>query len=440
MKAWMSSARRLVRARPWISAAAALVVAGGATAGYLLTASASSAQAQATVTSRLVAAATGTVRQSVSTTGTLTPADEDDVNFASSAEVTSVRVAVGDRVTKGQVLGTIDPLALQSSLAQAQATLAQAQAALSDAQDSGTATSAQLSADEASVATAQASVSAAQTALDGATLRSPITGTVAAVNVTTGQVASGSSGSGGSSPSATGNSGNGRNGANANSSNASSSSSASSTADFVVVGLKKWTVSAGVDDTEVGLIKRGDQVQLTTDGASGPIFGTVGSVSVLASTSSGSASYPVTIDVTGTPSGLHDGESVTASIIYRQLSNVLTVPSAAVHTANGTSYVYVDSGGKRVKRTVGVGLSSGGTAQITSGLTAGDQVYVDVATGTRRTGTTGTGGTGRNGGGFFGGGGLGGGGFGGGGLGGGTGGFVVPKGVVQQIQNGSGGK
>jgi len=442
MKAWMSSARRLVRARPWISAAVALVVAGGATAGYLLTANASSAQAQPTVTSRLVAAATGTVRQSVSTTGTLTPADEDDVSFSSSSQVTSVKVAVGDTVTKGEVLGTIDDLALKSALAQAQANLATAQAALASAQDSGTATTQQLDADEASVATAQSAVTAADTALSGATLRSPIAGTVATVNVAVGDMSGGSgggtgSGSGGGTGSGSG--GTGRNGTGTGTGSgtgtgAGSGSSSSSTADFVVVGLKQWTVSASVDDTEVGLIKKGDQVQLTTDSGTGLIFGTVSSVSVLASTSSGAASYPVTIAVTGSPSGLHDGESVTASIIYRQLTNVLTVPTAAVHTSSGSSYVYVNSGGRQVKRTVQTGLSSGGTTQITSGLSSGEQVYVQTfrstGTGTSNNARTRTGG-------FFGGGG--GGNFPVGGFGGFGGGGQVVRGPDAGTGSGGGG-
>lgn len=389
MRDWVSRSRRLVRARPWLSAAVAVVLLGGGAAAYLLVGNATSAQAQTGVTTRLTAAAMGTVRQTISTTGTISPADESDVSFAASAEVTSVRVAVGDPVSKGEVLGTIDSLALRAAVAQAQATLAAAQAGLSAAEDTGTATDAQLSADQASVDTAQSSVTAANAALAGATLRSPIAGTVAEVNVAKGDMATGGSGSGGTGGnSGAGGAGNGNAGSNGSSNSAGDNSSSSSSADFVVIGGKQWTVSASVDDTEVGLIKKGNQAQITTDNSTGLIFGTVSSVSVLASTSSGSASYPVTIEVTGSPSGLHDGESATVSIIYRQLVNVLTVPTAAVHTSNGASYVYVSSGGKKVKRTVTVGLTSGGSTQIKTGITAGQQVYVDTFSVGSRAGTT----------------------------------------------------
>lgn len=427
MRSLVSKAGRVAVARPWISAAVVVIVGGGSVAAYLLVGSSSGAQAQSGGSTRLVAASLGTVRQSVSATGTFAPADEKDVSFSSSAEVTSVRVSVGDRVSAGQVLGTIDTVSLNASVADAESTLAQAKATLADAQDGDTATDEELAADRASVATAKNTVKAAKQALADATLRSPITGTVAEVNVAKGDMASGSSAgssgsSGDSSGSAGGSGGSGgnRNGA-AGGDSSSSSSGSSSSADFVVLGMKKWTVSASVDDTQVGLIKKGDQVQLTTDGASTPIFGTVASVSVLASTSSGSASYPVTVDVTGTPSGLHDGASATESIIYKQVTNVVTVPTLAIHRDGGSAYVYVASGGRKQKRTVTTGLVGTGTTQITSGLSAGQQVYVQVPGGSRSGASNGNrGGTGGR---FPRG-------------GGGGGGFQIPAGGNVQLPNG----
>jgi len=124
--------------------------------------------------------------------------------------------------------------------------------------------------------------------------------------------------------------------------------------------------------------------------------------------------------VTGNPTGLHAGATGTVSMIYKQLTNVLLVPSTAVHrlTTNGSSQdvVYEMSGGKQVAHAVTVGLSSGGSSQITAGLAEGDQVVVAIPRAATQTGGT----TNRNGRTGFGGGGFGGG-LGGGGLGGGTG-------------------
>ena len=362
----MAGARRFVTARPLLTGGVAVVVIGGSVAGYLL-AGDSTAHAQDGLVSRLVAATVGTVRESVSATGTLAPADEEDVSFTSSARITSVRVTVGDKVHKGAPLGTIDDLSLRATLADARSTLASARATLSDDLDSGSATSAQLSADRSAVATGRRAVTAARDAVADATLRSPITGTVAEVNVAKGDQAAGAS--------------------------AAADSSGTSSGDFVVVGMKKWTVSATVDDTEVGRIAAGQQARITTDNVTSTVFGVVSSVSVLSSSDSGAASYPVEIAVTGTPHGLHDGASAAVEIVYRQVSNVLTVPTAAVHrSAQGSAYVYLSSNGTKVKRAVTLGLSSGGTTQIKSGLKSGDQVYVEIVTGSRATDSSSTGG------------------------------------------------
>jgi multidrug efflux pump subunit AcrA (membrane-fusion protein) len=408
MKVWLGRGRRVITAKPWVSAVVVIALLGGGVAGYLLTGRSTAAASTVQVTTRLVSATTGTVKQSVSTTGTLTPADEHDVSFSSSAEITSVRVSQGQKVAKGQVLGTIATLSLTSALASAKASLATAEATLSSAEDDSTTTSAQLTADKAAVSSAKGGVTDARTALAAATLRSPISGTVAAVNVTKGDQSSGSSGSSSSSGSTSG-SGTGTTGGSAGSGSGSgsgssgsrggttggsgstgtstgtsTSSSSSSSGDFVVVGMKTWQASASVDDTEVGLIAKGDQAQLTTTNVTGTVFGTVSSVSVLSSSSSGSASYPVVIAVTGSPAGLHDGAPATITIVYKQVSNVLTVPTTAIHRAAGGSYVLISKSGKQVHQTVTTGVSSGGTTQITSGLRSGQQVYVQVVT---RTGT-----------------------------------------------------
>lgn len=397
----LSTTRRVVTRRPWVSAAVAVVVVGGGIAAYAFTGSDPGPAAAAGATTRLVTVSSGTVRESVSATGTLAPADEEDVSFASAAEITSVRVTQGEKVAKGQTLGTISTVALQATLAQARVTLADAKATLASAEDDSSATSDQLTADRASVTSARSAVTDAKAAVAGATLRSPIAGTVAEVNVATGDRASGSGSSdtGSSTGSSTGSTGSGGSGTGSGGTatgstgsggtGSTSSSSSSSSGDFVVVGMRSWTVSASVDDTEVGLISKGDQAQLTTDNVTGTVFGTVSSVSVLSSSSSGSATYPVTIAVTGSPSGLHDGASATVAIVYRQVSNVLTVPTLAVHRSGTTSYVYVSKNGAKAKQTVTTGIASGGTTQVKSGLTSGQQVYVQTVTRTG-TGTSGT--------------------------------------------------
>src|SRR6478609_5470473 len=356
--------------RRWVvvSAIVVLLAAGGAV-WWARSAGSSSAN---NPTYRLVAASTGTIRQSISSTGTIAPAQQDAVNFTVSGKVTRVAVTAGQRVSAGTVLATIDTATLTANLAQAQATLATAQAKVAaDNADSST-TSTQLAADTAAATSAQGQVTSAQQAMSAATLTSPIAGVVAEVNLTVGQQVGGSSSGSGS---GTGGAGSGAGGSGSGGSNSSGSSS---TDQFLVIGTTSWVVNATVDSTGVGLIGNGDQAQIVPGSSPSVVYGTISSVGVMATTSSGVATFPVVISVTGNPPGLHAGDTATVSLIYKQLSDVLTVPTAAVHTVNGQRVVYLVSGGKQVSRPVQVGLSSGGSTQITSGLNEGDQVEVAI--------------------------------------------------------------
>ena len=115
-------------------------------------------------TYRTVAASLGTVTQTISLSGNLTPVGETDLDFGSAGKVTAVNVQVGQPITAGQVLGTVDATSLQGALTQAQATLASAQARLSLDQAGPTASN--LAQAQASVNSAQVSLQNAQTSLN----------------------------------------------------------------------------------------------------------------------------------------------------------------------------------------------------------------------------------------------------------------------------------
>src|SRR4051794_21403306 len=72
---------------------------------------------------RTVGASLTTMEKSVSGIGTLTPTVQRDVDFTVSGTVTAVPVAVGQTVTAGQTLATVDTLQLQADLLQARSTL-----------------------------------------------------------------------------------------------------------------------------------------------------------------------------------------------------------------------------------------------------------------------------------------------------------------------------
>lgn len=411
------SARRLITRKRAVGATAAVFILGGGGAGIWAATrpSGSGSTSLVSVTTQDVAVSTGTMKQTVSASGTLEPAQDSTLTFGVSGTVTAVDVATGQKVVKGQTLATLDPTALSDQVAAAQASLTAANDRLSTDQADGANTST-IESDRAQVASAQNQLTTAQQNLAGATLTATFDGTVASVGLTVGQVVSASAGG-------------------------SSSSSTSSTGanGITLVSADSFVVTTSVDDTEVGEVKVGDQAVITPTGATTPVYGTVASVSLLASSSgsgsgstgSGSsglsvASFPVVIDVTGTPGGLYAGASANVSIVVRQLNDVLEVPTAAITYSNGQATVSKVAGGAHHTQVVGTGMSVNGYTQITSGLSAGDVVTERVVRFKASAGTGrslfggGAGGTGRGfgGGGGFGGG-FGGGGFGGGGVGGG---------------------
>lgn len=362
----MRGVPRRLRAHPWLAGGAAvLVLAGAGSATYLAT---RTDKAAAAATSSTQAVTTGTVQQSVSATGTLAPASQEDLNFSVSGQVTAVSVVEGQKVKKGQSLATIDSAALSASVAQADAAVANDQAKVDDDNNTG-ATDTQLAADQAALTAADNQQASAKSQLAAATMTAPIDGVVAEVNLTVGQSVSGNGASGSASSDSSARS--------SNSAQSGTDQSSSSDPQVLVISTNSWLVNATVDANSVDLIKKGLQAQLTVTGSTATVYGTIASVGLVSSSSSGTASYPVVIDVTGSPSGLHDGADVTATLIYKQVSNVLVVPTLALHRdSSGGQYVEQVKNGKTVRTSVRVGIASGGRTQIVSGLAAGDQITV----------------------------------------------------------------
>lgn len=107
-----------------VLAAAVLVVAGLAWAAF------GHSTAQAATSTGTVGQ--GTVLATSTASGTVIAPDDVGLNFGSSGTITSVRVKVGEKVSKGDVLATIDTTSAEEQLAQAQAQLAQAELTLYD--------------------------------------------------------------------------------------------------------------------------------------------------------------------------------------------------------------------------------------------------------------------------------------------------------------------
>ena len=156
---------------------------------------------------------------------------------------------------------------------------------------SGPVTADQLAADQAAADAAAAQVTVAQQNLAAATVVSPVSGTVTAVDVTTG-----------------------------------ASASAGSTA-FVIAGLDSYDVVASVPVTDMPALKVGERASVLPDGTSTPVSGTVVSIGLVPDSTGSSTTYPVTIGLTGQPPGLHSGGYASVTITTARSSGV-SVPHA----------------------------------------------------------------------------------------------------------------
>ena len=361
---------RLLKRPRWVAAGAVAVVLAGGAGAWAVSRPAPAAAPRSIVST----VSAGSVERTVSATGTIDAARRADLEFTVPGVVTAVQAAVGKKVTKGQVLARVGTADLRRAVDVAAANRDAAVAQLAAAEDAG-ASETQVASAAAQVATAKDRLAAAKDDLAAATLRSPTAGTVASVDLAVGdRVAASGGGAGGSGGSGSG-----------------------SGAQVVVVSTDAYVVDAAVSGADLAAVKKGQQARITPTGATEAVFGTVSSVGVVASSSSGgSSSFPVQIKVTGTPAGLHPGGSAAVVIVVKKLDGVLTVPTAALRQEGGRTVVTKMVAGAKVTTPVVVGTSYGPSTQVTSGLADGDQVEVTVLSGARAGGTGRTTGTGTN--------------------------------------------
>ncbi|MFT4213581.1 MAG: efflux RND transporter periplasmic adaptor subunit [Microbacterium sp.] len=349
----------------WITTATAVLAVAGLsiwTFGFVLP-STQTATAETETITQTAEADLQTMEKTITTTGTVTPTVQEDVSFEVSGTVTKVAVEAGDTVEEGDTLAVVDTLELEAALLEAEATLAEAEETLASAEDDSDGSDsdeARVSAASAAVDVAQEAVDDAEDAMDDATLVAPADGLITSVGIAVGdKISSGSSSS---------------------SSSASSSSSTTSSAAFTLVSTDSWSLDVTVGETDIANVAAGNQVEMTTEDGT-EYFGVVSEVGLLPSTTDGSAAYPVSIDVTGDGEGLFDGVEVDVVIVYERRTDVLSVPSAAVTTADGVSTVtVVADDGTQTAVEVETGDTSDDYTEIVSGIEEGTTVLVSTFT------------------------------------------------------------
>jgi multidrug efflux pump subunit AcrA (membrane-fusion protein) len=391
-----------MRRRPALITVALAALAAAAVVGAVVVVG---SPATTSAQERTVTVARGVIQSTVSGSGNLEPANQADVDFAASGEITHIYVKAGQHVGRDELLARVDPDAAKVALAQAEATVQSAQDALDQAEtaasttttttasaatgasatsssgsgSSGATSTMTVAAAQASLDSAQLSVTSAEKDLAATTLRAPMAGTVTAVNGDVGTTVGGSSSSSSSSSSSgssdatvTGGLGGG---------GASTTSSSSSSSSFITLAqLSRFKMQVSLSESDIGSVKVGQPATVTVNAASGEKFAArVSQIGVLSSSSSSgtssAVSYPVTLTLDQTSGHLKAGMSATADIVTSQVTGI-AVPSQAL---SGSTVTVEAADGTQSTQRVQTGVVGDSTTQIVSGLKVGDKLVVQSA-------------------------------------------------------------
>lgn len=159
------------------------------------------------------------------------------------------------------------------------------------------------------------------------------------------------------------------------SSNASATTTSSSNAILAIGNYDTPYVKVQASEVDITKIQARQKATMTLSAFSGKTFvGNVDQVDTAGTVTSGVVTYNVYVTFVAPPSDIKPGMSASVTIQTARKDDVLTVPTAAIQTANGQSTVRVLKNGKVSSVPVEIGIASDTDTEVTSGLSEGDTV------------------------------------------------------------------
>ncbi|MEX1186193.1 MAG: efflux RND transporter periplasmic adaptor subunit [Gemmatimonadaceae bacterium] len=278
----------------------------------------------------------GDLEASVSATGKLGAVTTVQVGTQVSGQVSAIHVDFNDRVRKGQLIARIDPTLQQQAVRDALAGLERAQAERAQAQreynrnkqlfDRKVLTEAEFNNAQYTLAIANASVKSAQVTLDRArqnlsytSIYAPIDGIVVERNVDVGQTVA---------------------------------ASLSAPQLFLIANnLSQMQILASVDESDIGLIKDGQEVRFSVQAYPDETFrGTVRQVRLQSVTQENVVNYTAVVEVDNSSAKLLPGMTATVDFLTGAAKNVLLVPNAALRVRPTTAMLEQVRGQMEVAR------------------------------------------------------------------------------------------
>jgi RND family efflux transporter MFP subunit len=139
------------------------------------------------------------------------------------------------------------------------------------------------------------------------------------------------------------------------------------------------TIQINLTQIDTPKVKVGNKATLTFDAFPGKTFtGEVVSIDTIGTVSSGVTTYLAVIKLDTEVPDIFSNMTASASIITQMKDNVFLVPTSAVQTQNGQSFVRIIKNGKMEQADVETGLSSSTQVEIVSGLSEGNTIVTSI--------------------------------------------------------------
>jgi RND family efflux transporter MFP subunit len=319
----------------------------------------------------VVRASTGTVESALEISGTLAAKSRVGIKPKLPGRLERVLVDVGDRVSEGQVVATIDRAEVDAQVDAGVAAIAVAKASI-DAAEAGLANAvtehdrakmlfeggaiprqrldaadtahraavAQRDLAKANLAQAEASLRRTREVQRDTTLRSPVSGYIVERHYDAGAIP-------GDQPI------------------------------VVVADLRQLKLEAGVSELEAGRLKNGLAAMVSVQAKPGEEFkGQL--AAIVPEVDERNRHFRIELRVDNRDNSLLAGMYATARLVVASATNAIVVPREAVMSRDGKRVVLKVDGEKVAAVAVTEGLNDGRQVQIVSGLTAGDQVIADA--------------------------------------------------------------
>ncbi len=306
----------------------------------------------------------------LNTTGEVIASEKADIAPKVSGRVSSVNVAVGDRVSKGQTLLALESSESQGVVAQSEAAVGiarvnvlKARQALTDAQQNYDRINALYQAQavsksqfeesqsalnnsryglqlaEEQLRQSEAALASSRDNLSNYSVTSPISGHVAVVNVHSGEIAG------------------------------------PQTTAVTVVAMDTVKVKINVSENAISFVKTGSEVPVNIDVLRKTVSGTV--VSVGPQSDSATRAFPVEIILDNKQGDIRPGMVASLKLPVGISKGAVSVPADAVIERDGAYYVFVVENGIAREKQVQTGVITDELAEIKAGLSQGQTVIVN---------------------------------------------------------------